>query len=335
MASLQIVPVETSHLPQAAALFCADYARLRHVVSAPMPARYEDPASILPLLKWLHERHPMVGALRGGELVGYLGGIRLAELKGKDKGVYCPEWGHSVACAPTVADRRMTYNLMYEAIGGKWVGEARLNHAITILAHDRAALDTWFWTGFGMLVVDVVRALDPVETPAPGPGSAATGAVRAATLDDVPRLLSVVQEHELYYNRPPIWLPKAPLDSDAELVADISNPEVKIWMAEDAGGAVLGFFKSQTSKGDACEIVWDEKSAACTGAYVLPDGRRRGTGALLLGAAVDWARGLGFERMSLDFEAANMHGRAFWLRHFTPVCYSVLRHVNDKIAAHV
>jgi GNAT superfamily N-acetyltransferase len=269
----------------------------------------------------------MVAAIRDGGLAGYLGGIRLAEFKGKDKGVYCPEWGHSVGYSPGL-DRRMVYSAMYEAIGDLWVREARLNHAITIMAHDREALDVWVWNGFGMLAVDVIRGLHPVETAG---SSDPAVRVRAATLDDVPRLLPAFQEHELYYNRPPIWLPKAPLAGDGELVADISNPEVKIWMAEDPDGCVLGVLKSQSSKGDACHIVWDEGSVACSGAYVLPDARRRGIGALLLAAAVNWARALGLKRMSLDFEAANIYGRAFWLRHFTPVCYSVLRHVNDKI----
>ncbi|MDP2870936.1 MAG: GNAT family N-acetyltransferase, partial [Bacillota bacterium] len=91
------------------------------------------------------------------------------------------------------------------------------------------------------------------------------------------------------------------------------------------------FMKSQTGKGDACQIVWDEKSVACSGAYVLPRARRHGCGALLLAAVVDWARELGYERVSLDFEAANIHGGAFWLRHFVSVCYSVLRHINDHI----
>jgi hypothetical protein len=31
----------------------------------------------------------------------------------------------------------------------------------------------------------------------------------------------------------------------------------------------------------------------------------------------------------VDFEAANVAASRFWLRHFSPVCYSLIRHVAD------
>ena len=115
------------------------------------------------------------------------------------------------------------------------------------------------------------------------------------------------------------------------LIAFLADPNVVIWLAEDADGRVLGTMKGTLDSTDASTVVRDRGTLACTGAYVLPDARNRGIGALLLEALVGWARDHGRERVALDFEAANIYGSRFWLDHFTPVCYSLIRHVNDHI----
>ena len=89
-------------------------------------------------------------------------------------------------------------------------------------------------------------------------------------------------------------------------------------MAEDAGGRLLGMMKQSLGSSAACTVVRDSGTVACTGAYVLPAARHLGIGALLLGAMVDWAGRHGYQRVALDFEAANIHGSSFWLKHLTP-----------------
>jgi GNAT superfamily N-acetyltransferase len=324
---MRIEFLEPKHMPQCSELFAQGYRDLRE--SAPeMPPRYELRDATLPMLERLHQRAPVVGAFgESGEIIGFLGGMLVPQLKGKDKGVYCPEWGHAVSLqAP---DRQMVYRRMYEAIGDLWVRDRRINHAVTILAHDPQALDAWFWSTFGLLVVDMIRDLEPV--PARTDGSVR---VRAAGLGDVDRLFPVWAEHEMYYNRAPIWLPKEPVLDTAELVAYLDDPKTTIWLAEDVSdGTVLGMMKHSLDAEDACTVVRDPHTVACSGAYVLPAARNRSVGALLLGAIVDWAKEHGHERVSLDFEAANIYGSAFWRRHLKPVCYSVIRHVNDHMLA--
>lgn len=325
---MRIEFLESSHLPECVALFACGYRELRRSVPI-MPERYEDPQETLPMLAGLHQRAPVVGAFEGrtGRLLGYLGGMLVPQLKGKDKGVYCPEWGHAVAL--DVRDRGRAYHLMYEAVGDLWVRDRRINHAITILAHDKDAVDAWFWNTFGLLVVDMVRGVEPVEV-RPDP------AVRIgpATSGDVGRLFPVYAEHEAYYNRAPIWLPKEPMTDTAELAACIADPKTTVWLAEDTNdGSVLGMILHALEAEDASTVVRDPGTVACNGAYVVPAARSRGVGAMLLSAVVDWARDHGYARVSLDFEAANIYGGAFWRRHLTPVCYSVLRHVNDHILA--
>ena len=34
---------------------------------------------------------------------------------------------------------------------------------------------------------------------------------------------------------------------------------------------------------------------------------------------------------SVDFESQNIEGRKFWLRYFTPIVYSMMRKIDDRI----
>ncbi|MGC9520832.1 MAG: GNAT family N-acetyltransferase [Anaerolineae bacterium] len=51
----------------------------------------------------------------------------------------------------------------------------------------------------------------------------------------------------------------------------------------------------------------------------------------LLSHALAWAREAGYRRCAVDFETTNPLARRFWLRHFTPVTYSLGRHVDRRV----
>jgi GNAT superfamily N-acetyltransferase len=156
--------------------------------------------------------------------------------------------------------------------------------------------------------------------------------VRPAAVDDAARLLPTFAEHTAYYPKSPIWLPKPLLSSTSEVADELADPKSIVWVAEEClDGSVLGIMKQTVESDNAATIVRDEGTLACTGAYVLPAARGRGVGAMLLAAMVDWGRDNGYTRLALDFEAANIFGAEFWLRHLTPVVYSVFRHVNDHM----
>ncbi len=52
----------------------------------------------------------------------------------------------------------------------------------------------------------------------------------------------------------------------------------------------------------------------------------------LLAKVIESASADGYARCAVDFEAHNIHGSRFWLRHFTPVAYSVLRRLDERIS---
>jgi len=66
---------------------------------------------------------------------------------------------------------------------------------------------------------------------------------------------------------------------------------------------------------------------ACT----APDFRGKGVGTALLNHCLAWARERGYTNCAVDFEPMNAEGSRFWLRHFRPVCYSVMRAVDEGV----
>jgi GNAT superfamily N-acetyltransferase len=63
----------------------------------------------------------------------------------------------------------------------------------------------------------------------------------------------------------------------------------------------------------------------------LPEVRRHGVGRALVDAALNWAHGQGHGWISVDFEAANVLSRPFWLRAgFTPTGYGLLRFIDPR-----
>jgi len=322
-AGLQVLPFEQTYLEPAAEIFGRAYAAQRTLTPS-LPPRYDDPSEVLPLIRGLTMKYPAVVALSRGKLVGYLSGMLLPSFRGSERGVYCPEWGHA-ACGESPGS---VYDLMYSEISRAWVGEGCLNQALTVLTGDRPALDAWFWLGFGMIVVDAVRGLEAVEPASWTPDAGIT--VRLASPAEGSHLLSIKREHTRYYREGPIFLPKREPHDAAEVERELASPRLRLWVAEE-DGQVIGIIKGALEAEEGCQVVRDPLTASITGAYVRPAWRRRGAGSLLLQAMLDWARDSGCARVSVDFESANLLGRSFWLKRFSPVCYSLFRHVDDRV----
>jgi hypothetical protein len=53
-----------------------------------------------------------------------------------------------------------------------------------------------------------------------------------------------------------------------------------------------------------------------------------GVATALLNRALEWARAEGYTRCAVDFEAANVPARRFWLRYFQPAALSFYRHIH-------
>jgi GNAT superfamily N-acetyltransferase len=323
-----IVPLREAHLEDAASLFVFRYRAARADVPS-LPARHEDPAALLPKLRELAGRGPGAAALRDGRLCGYLLGqvIRFRD----QRSIYTPVWGS----ATVVGDGPDVYRALYTTLSARWVANGCFTHVITHLAYDRSAIEAWHWLSFGLTVVDAMRDLSPIASPravhASCPGEAIQTDIRHAGPEDAEVVAQLADDLNRHLAAPPTFLAYTERESAREHAAWLAHPDHALWLAESEGRAV-GYLRLEPSNPTAAYVVDDAAVVCITGAFVRRDARRRGVGAALLQAAIAWARESGYAACAVDFESHNVLGARFWMRHFRPVCYSLIRHVDPRLA---
>lgn len=307
-----------NHLEDAAGLVAGGYRALRRDVPV-LPPRHEEKDSLLPLLRDLASQVPGVVAIRDGKLAGFLLAWLLPEFRGRPA-TYIPEWAH----AADGQDSPAVYQAMYAHLSAQWVAEGYGSHLVTIMAHDRSAIEAWHWLGFGLVVADAVRDLEPADGP-----SAMVEIHRAGPreADTVMALDRALDEH---LASAPVFRPPVPHSRGyfEEWLADAARP---LWLAY-LGGEPVAVMGAGPPPPDVCHMVSDPGTASILTAYTLEGVRERGVGTALLNHLLAWARITGHQRCAVDFETQNIPGARFWLGSFQPACYSLLRYVGGGAA---
>ncbi|HRW50718.1 MAG TPA: GNAT family N-acetyltransferase [Caldilinea sp.] len=316
--TLQVAPFEVNHLEDAAVLVCARYAALR--LQAPLlPTHFADRNVVRDKLAELLQTSPGVVAIRQGKVVGLLAAHLLPSFRGR-RGVYSPEWANGAE----LDDASEIYQELYRVIAADWVRNGYLSHALTIFANDHRGREAWHWQGFGMIVADALRDLSSVKN---APRGCEIRRAVPADIDDVKRLQLGLRRH---LASAPIFLPMQAKWEHERYRAWLADPDVAIWLAYRDGNAIASM-RAEMENDGAGELVRDGGTVAITGAYTEPAERSGGLATALLQHVVDWATEQGAVRISVDFETQNIDGARFWLRHFQPVAYSMMRQVDDRI----
>jgi len=314
--TLRIEPLRQSHIEDAAALAARRYAALRTHVPA-LPPRWENADIILPMLADIASKAPGAIALRDGRLVGFLQGITLGDFRGA-RTALSPEWAN----AAEEADSRRIYDALYTHLSPQWVADGCLTHLVCQFSDDRAAIEGWHWLGFGMLAGDAVRPLAAVQ------GRAPRVAVRRATPNDIDDAIALADALSHHLSAPPTFLHNEP-DDRAWHERWLADPAKALWLAYHEGRAVSCIGIGPAHDG-ACTIIQDEGTASITRAYTVESARGRGDGAATLARAIAWARAEGYIRCAVDFEPMNVLAARFWTRHFDPVAYAMVRHIDPR-----
>ncbi len=282
--------------------------------------------------------------LRDGVLAGFLLGLEIPDFMGT-RAIYSPEWGN----AALLDESWPIYEALYTHWSTYWVAQGCHTHLVSLLASDWDAVDApsrrntslphrqgvspWQWLGFGMAVVDGVRALSPLPDGYRGAFQVrqvhpdAQGAFSPSDLALVKQYDQGLLTHLLA--APCFWPHDVEEASSFSGDAWLSSPGNAVWLAYQ-GEQPLGYLGITPSSQDACTIIRDPGTASIVKAYTLPEARGLGVGAALLNHALMWAKEQGYQRCSVDYEAANPPARRFWDRWFEPVVVSIMRVVGEK-----
>ncbi len=321
--ALHVVPLTHDHVPAAADLMAGRYRRLRGTIPQ-LPPRYGDEAVLMPMLEMIVGCAAGVAAMEGERLVGFIAGVAIPEFKGR-RAVLSPEWANAAVPAGEGAESRAIYERMYSAVADAWAAAGCSCHLIGQFPDDVGALDGWFHQGFGLLCIDGVRDLSIPDAP-PAPVE-----VRRAGPADVAVVSALSRGLSDHGRASPIFLDGHPEDEDA-WAAQLEGGERVVYLAL-ASGTPTAYMRIGPASDDACGVIMDEGTASITGAYAAPDVRRLGVATALLRACLAWAAERGYARCAVDWESANIEGNRFWRCHFAPVCYSLMRVVDEALVA--
>jgi GNAT superfamily N-acetyltransferase len=313
--TIEVLPLGEEHVEAAAALVSKRYAILRDQVPL-LPPRYGEVSALLPLLHGIVGAGPGVAAIRHGRLVGFLGSWMIPSFRGS-RAAFSPEWAN----AAEVDEKRLIYEEMYTQLSALWAEGGCLTHLIGTLVNDGDAMDVWHWLGFGMIAADAVRDLQPVA----GTGSDVN--IRRGGREDIGAVMELSEALQRHMASAPTFLVQEEHRDRCYYEEWLADPANALWLADD-GTEAVAFMKQGPANTDACTIICDEKTSSIVGAFTKDHMRGRGIASALLNRALAWARSAGYERCAVDFEPMNPLATRFWLRHFQPVCYTLVRHVD-------
>ncbi len=317
---LRICEFDSGFAPEAAALFCSQF-RLQRSATPILPTTSNREENVAPLISGLRKGVPGVAAFDGPRLVGYIIGFRVPKFMGLRDGVYSPEWAHGAKGE----ERGSIYRCMYKAAAERWVPEGYLVHSLTCLADDAEANEALSLMGFGVTTVDAMMRSRRLSKYTPTGVKIET--ISSDRIDDVVPLSKRLEEH---LKKSPSFAPHQGRRWREYYAKFLSSKEKSVWVAYKSGRAV-SFMKCEPStEPGACQVVRDPKVLKISGAYTVPELRGRGIASAVLSELLETSKSA-FPKCSVDFESANLSASDFWLEHFTPVCYTLARHVDERI----
>jgi ribosomal protein S18 acetylase RimI-like enzyme len=315
---LKAISLREEHLEDAALLASNRYRRLCELVPH-LPHSYAEVTKLLPLLqKILSASGVGVAVIRGDRLVGFLMGWQMPSFRGK-RSTYSPEWAN----AADLEDSPRIYEEMYSHLAAAWVADQYVAHYISLFPNDVDALRAWHWMGFGMVSVDAIRGLDSI------PGADGNVHIRRAELQDLEQVIELHEALWQYMKGTPVFLLTEKRDR-SYYEEWLRNPDKVVWLAYWKEELVV-FLRMGPADDDVCTIIVDEKTTSIYGAFTKEKIRREGVATALLDHALKSAQASGYERCAVSFEPMNLIGTRFWLKSFKPVCFSVLRHIDDRV----
>jgi GNAT superfamily N-acetyltransferase len=315
---LNIIPFREEHLEDAALLVSHRYQRL-YEQEPHLPHRYAEVSNLVPLLQniW-NVTETGVAAIRGDQLVGFMMGWQMPTFRGK-RSVYSPEWANGAE----LEESARIYEEMYSHLSAIWLADKYIAHYISLFPNDVSSLRAWNWMGFGMFAIDAIRGLDPI------PAEAVDVRIQRAELSDLEHVIELQEALWQYMKSAPIFLISEKRDR-AYYEEWLGNPDKVVWLAY-SNDEPVAFMRLGPADNDVCTIIIDEKTTSIYAAFTEEKVRKEGVATALLDYALKSAQAAGYERCAVSFEPMNLLGTRFWLKYFKPVCFSVVRYIDDRV----
>ncbi|MFX0064514.1 MAG: GNAT family N-acetyltransferase [Candidatus Hermodarchaeota archaeon] len=315
---LEIKPFHNEYVEEAANIFTMNYKLLREEYNE-LSSKYENLEIIKRMLREIIKENPSAVALTKNKVVGYLTGYsKIPKLKGSASGVYIPEWAHS----SVISKKERIYSSLYKFLAKKWVHNGCYTHILTFFANDTILKELFYRLCFGLLVIDGIRSIKRLNVKEMNDIT-----IREVTERDLPTLQRIEERLIGHLNDSPIFLNRAVKENTIE---EFLDDDVKTLVVEK-DEKIRSCMRGTLNKSDGCDILQTQGTLGINFAYTDPKDRGLGLAAILLDELIKWGSLKNMHRCTVDYEAQNLEGTYFWMKYFNPICYSVLRKIDDRI----
>lgn len=315
---LIIESLKESHIEAAARLALEEYIEEQSTVNILPDGDYF--SDICKMIGQMVDGGLGVVALEGGRIKGFLACYPPRDNHfGLTKGTFSPIHAHG-----TVKEsRRNIYSRLYQAAAKKWVSEGILSHAIALYAHNKEAVDSFFWNGFGLRCTDAIREVSPINC-----GSMPKVKFRELPTLEVGRIVPLKNQLIRHLHATPSFIPLYFQVDEKQLLEETLEKDSRFFIAE-IDGEVVAFIEIMGSgENFACDAA--DMMNIC-GAYAVTKIRGSGIFTGLFSYLMDVLAEEGYKRCGVDFESFNPTASGFWLKYFTPYTYSVTRRIDERI----
>jgi len=310
---MEIVRFCENFCSQAADLALANYEEERAFVTV-LPAIGD-----IPWVKKFASNGLGVAAVDSGRLLGFL--CCTDPIKnhfGCSTGVFSPIHAHGAV----YENRKRIFSKLYEAAAGLWVRHGITSHAIALYAHDRPAVESFFWNGFGLRCTDAIYQVEPEMT-----GHVTDDIFFELPVGDAGEILKLKNALINHLIISPVFIPLSQVME--EEFADGSKKRGSRFFCAKKGPDIVGYI--EISPYGENFVTGERTMANICGAYLKENWRGTGVFTDLLSFVIRTLAGEGFLRLGVDFESFNPTAREFWLKFFTPYTYSMTRRIDERI----
>jgi GNAT superfamily N-acetyltransferase len=252
------------------------------------------------------------------QLCGFMIGLQIGALFGKDKGLVVGAHGWSVhgSLRGEIIMGLLT-RVLQDAIQ---YGHTSI--AWTISAHDHQAIAIARDLGFGN------RCADALRTTEPGFEQPSSYRIERIDLSQLEVIAPLHQAHNRYYRQAPLWMPNPEEDPLEDLKAWMTSDDRWIWAAFENNQPV-GYLRAQAHA--ESYLSHHPHLRNITAAFVDSAWRHTGVTTALLNQALHDLNHHGIRWCGVDYETINPSGSRFWSTHFEPYTVSLTRRIDERI----
>jgi GNAT superfamily N-acetyltransferase len=299
-------PLTQEYLEPAVEIFIENY-KYEREHSPLLPSRVIDEPT------WIHGvlqsklANPGVVVVEQNHVLAYMVTGDQVLWKGQQAAIVL-EYCHSAI----VTKKRELYQRMYMYLAQEWVNHHFHLHLIRHFAHDTILQETLYQIGFGAILAEQLRDCSAVDE---------RHDVAISVEQDVSKLITIQTEHNRYYSKAPIFIPKPTEKQEVrvELEAHAQQGDVVFAHYQQHEPCAYVIVGASTIGGEGF-LLEQTNTAEIKSAYVRPELRGKGIGTALLQRAIEWSQHQGYERVFVEHETANFLWRKFLVQIFQPVC---------------